>query len=346
MFGLDDIIGGIGDVAGYFAGGSDRESARNDLIRARQNWEDINPTINAQETGPSAFNNAGTDSRAAQMDILAQLRNKYSQGGLDALDRGRLAEINASTAQAGRAAGEAAKQDAARRGMLNSGNALVSQQVAGQGAAQVGSRAGVDAAAQAEAARRGALNQAGYIAGETRGQDYHRAAAQDAIQQFNARQRQGAQEATVGNQFRRAGGLQGSSEATAGAKYGDAARTQGLYGGIGRMAGSAANFFVNPAAGAAGGGDAAGGDYLGGASYFSDGGTVPGPDVNADVIDIKATPGEVVLPRAMVEWFKKLLTTSPQPQTPPPQSSPSVFDAKAAMDAHKRELEQALEGAR
>jgi hypothetical protein len=192
MFGLDSLLGGIGDIAGYFAGSGDRDEAMRDLEKSRKGWEDIDPNIAAQEAGRSYFDNAGAGSSAAQNDILSQLRNKYNAGGLDALDRARLSEINQSTAQAGRGASEAAKDDAARRGMLNSASTLVAQQQAGQNAAQIGSNQGVQAAGMAEGARRAAMNQAGWMAGQMRSQDYEKAAAQDAIQRFNASQRQGA----------------------------------------------------------------------------------------------------------------------------------------------------------
>jgi hypothetical protein len=269
MFGLDSLLGGIGDIAGYFAGGSDRESAQRDLERSRKGWEDIDPNIAAQETGPSAFNNAGVGSSAAQNDILSQLRNKYNSGGLDALDRARLSEINQSTAQAGRGASEAAKDDAARRGMLNSASTLVAQQNAGQHAAQVGAEQGVQAAGQAEGARRASMNQAGWMAGQMRSQDYEKAAAQDAIARFNASQRQGAATSTLHGKLARQGGISDVYGQQYGAKNAAADRTGRLYGGIGRMAGGVANYFVNPgaAAGAGGAESYLKDDMMGGAAY-------------------------------------------------------------------------------
>lgn len=350
MFGLDDILGGIGDVAGYFAGQNDRNSARDAIDSARREWEGIDPTVNAEQTGPSAFENAGIDSRAAQMDVLSELRNKYKSGGLDALDRGRLAEIEARTAQAGRAASEGAKQDAARRGLLKGGVGLVAQMKGGQDAAQNASQAGVQAAAEAERARRASLGQAGYMAGEVRGQDYHKAAAQDAINQFNARQRQGAREATVGNQFRRAGGISGMAGQQYDAREADAARTGRLWGGVGRMAGSVGNFFAPDPTGG-GGEDWMKDSYTGGASYTAHGGVipgeapVPGDSYANDVVPVVASPGEVVVPRSLVEKLKQiLLTPAPKPGLPPPNSSPSVFDARDAIRANRRRLDEAAEG--
>lgn len=357
MFGLDSILGGIGDVAGYFAGQGDRQEGERDLERARKGYEDIDPNIAAQEAGRSNFDNAGTASSAAQNDILSQLRNKYNAGGLDALDRARLSEINQSTAQAGRGASEAAKDDAARRGMLNSASTLVAQQQAGQNAAQVGSNQGIQAAGMAEQARRAGMNQAGWMAGQMRSQDYEKAAAQDAIARFNASQRQGAEQATLHGKLARQGGIADIYGQQYGAKNASADRTQRLYGGIGRMAGGVANYFANPAAGAGLNVDQAwqgvndAGGLPGPGTGMAEGGVVPGEaavpgDSPAnDQVPIVASPGEVVIPRSVVELLKRLLQPGTKPIAPP-SSSPSVFDARTAIQGHNQRLEQALEGAR
>jgi hypothetical protein len=266
VFGLDDILGGVGDVAGYFASQGDRDAAQRDLENSRKGWEGIDPTIHAGQA-TSAFGAAGQDSTAKQNEIYSLLRQKIASGGLDALDRAKLNEINNSTLQAGQVAGAAAKDNAARHGLLNSGTALVAQQQAGQNAAQVGANQGVQAAGEAESARRGAMNQAGWMGGQMRSQDYEKAAAQDAIQKFNAAQRQGAATSTLQGKLARQGGISDVYSQQYGAKNAAADRTQKLWGGVGRMVGSVGNYFI-PGAGEMGGADSfLKNDMTGGAGY-------------------------------------------------------------------------------
>ena len=65
---------------------------------------------------------------------------------------------------------------------------------------------------------------------------------------------------------------------------------------------------------------------------------VPGDSPANDTVPIVASPGEAVLPRGMVALLKALLT-----RKGPSNSSPSVFDAKSATDAHKQALDAALQ---
>jgi hypothetical protein len=246
-FGLDSILGGVGDIAGYFAGSGDRDKAMQDLEKARKAYEGVDPNIKAQEAAASGLPAAGAGSRAAQMDALAALQRRYSQGGLDALTRARLARVQTDNSNAGRTAAAAAIEEANRRGTGAGGNAIVNAQVAGQQAANRNAQQTLDIAGQGEQLTAGATRDAANLSGQTRSQDYESAGAQDAINKFNASQRQGAEQATVGNSLDRAGGIAGGYRAQYGAQMDEAKRKQGLWGGVGRTAGGVANYFVNPA---------------------------------------------------------------------------------------------------
>lgn len=180
MFGLDDIMGGVDD---FLTGGAG-SAAQDAYKQSRQQLQFIDP-----EAGASAYASADPATRAAQLEALGQLHNKYTQGGMDAIDRGRVGDIQQGVAQSARATQAGVQQDAMRRGLYNSGNALVSQQVAGQNAGQIGQQQARDAAALSEQSRLGELGQAGGLAGDIRGQDYQKAGALDAISRFNAAQR-------------------------------------------------------------------------------------------------------------------------------------------------------------
>jgi hypothetical protein len=183
-FGLDSILGGVGDIAGYFAGSGDRDKAMQDLEKARKAYEGVDPNIKAQEAAASGLPAAGAGSRAAQMDALAALQRRYSQGGLDALTRARLARVQTDNSNAGRTAAAAAIEEANRRGTGAGGNAIVNAQVAGQQAANRNAQQTLDIAGQGEQLTAGATRDAANLAGQTRSQDYESAGAQDAINKF------------------------------------------------------------------------------------------------------------------------------------------------------------------
>lgn len=243
-FGLDDIIGNVGDIAGYFGGQDDRDAANRSIQDSINEYKKLNPTITAQETGPSAYTTLDPATRAAQMDTIARLRSQIASGGMDAIDRSRVNDITNATAQAGRVAGAGAMQDAARRGQGNGTAALISGQVAGQQAAQAGQQAGTQVAALSEQQRQQEIAQEGAQAGQARSQDQTGAGGQDALARFNASQRQGAEESSFNNAATRAGGIAGANKQNYDAQEADAQRLQRLGKGIGTTAGGVANFFV------------------------------------------------------------------------------------------------------
>lgn len=233
-----DILGGIGDFVGGLLGSGDRDDAMKYLEQARQGYQGLKPTIFAQQTGPSAYLSADPSTRAAQMDALANLRNQISQGGLDAVTRSNLAQIQAQNAQQANTSQAAVMDAAARRGMANSGNTLVAQQLAGQQAAQRNAMQGLQQGAIEQQNRMAAIQGEGNLAGGIRAQDYDRAAALDSINRFNASQRQGAEQSTFQNSLAQQNGVASGYGAQAAQKNGDAQKTQQMWGGIGRAVGA------------------------------------------------------------------------------------------------------------
>src|SRR5882762_9567236 len=198
MFGIDPI----GWVSDAISGGKSK------AFQGLDKYADIK----AAEAGPSEYFSEDPATRAAQMDALAEFQNQYRQGGMTAIDRARLADITNQTNQTAKTVQSRVMDDAARRGMATSGNTLVAQEVAGQGAANQGANEALQTEAQAQAAREQAIRDAAGVATGTRTQDYQRAAAQDAIDKFNAANRQDAQNQTFKNRLGIATGQAGVDE--------------------------------------------------------------------------------------------------------------------------------------
>lgn len=234
---LEGIFGGIGDIVGGFAGNADREEAMRYLNNARLGYEQLRPDIAAQTVGRSELMGADPSTRAAQLDALTQLRDQYRSGGLDAMTRAQLAEIQGQNTQMAQGAQQAVLQDASRRGQLRSNASLSAAQLAGQQQAQRSATQSVQAQGIGQQNRMNAIHGAAGLAGNIRGQDYERAAAQDAVARFNASQRQGAQQASFGNSLARQQGVAGAAGAQADHKNADAQRTQRMWGGLGRAVG-------------------------------------------------------------------------------------------------------------
>lgn len=244
-----DVLGGVGGFVGDLLGQDDRDRAAGYLDKARQGFEGIDPTVESRAL-TSKFDAVDPTTRAAELEALAEFRNRYKAGGLDAITRANLGDITATTNRASRTAQASVAQDAARRGIGNSATALMQQQLAGQDAANQGARAGEVLAANEQAGRDAALRGAVATAGQVRGEDYTRAAAQDAISRFNEATRVGAQQATVGNKLARAGGVAGAYGAQAGQANHQAQTTQRRYEGLGEAVGGVGDYFLKPPVGA------------------------------------------------------------------------------------------------
>lgn len=239
---FSDIAGGIGDTVGGIIAQGDANDAQDYYRKEREGYEGLGPNIDYQDI---ASDPAG---RAAQMDALSQLQNQYRSGGLDAIDRAKLADINNNSNQLAEQNRQAVAQGAMRQGNWNSGNALVSQQLAGQQAANMANYQGIQAGSQALQNRQRAIGGAAEIGGNV-------ADARDMISRFNATNRLQAQQMSFNNALARQNGISRGYENQAGGAYEQADRTQRKAGSIGRTIGAggdaaAAAFGGPPGAGA------------------------------------------------------------------------------------------------
>ena len=140
----------------------------------------------------SAFDSVSTDPRLrqAQMDALSQLQDVANQGGLTAMDRSRLAQIDSQEATADRGRREAILQNMRARGMGGSGNELLAQLQSAQAATDNANTQGLGVEAMAQQRALEAMAGACQLGGTIRGQDFGEQAtvaeAQDALSKFNA----------------------------------------------------------------------------------------------------------------------------------------------------------------
>lgn len=132
--------------------------------------------------------------RADQVDVLSSLDDQINQGGLDAQARANLFDTEQQIATQARGARGAITADAQARGLGNSDLAFTQQAIADQAAATRGAASGVNIAALAEERKAQALRDKASLAANLRSADYQKsasqAAAEDAINRFNAANRQ------------------------------------------------------------------------------------------------------------------------------------------------------------
>ena len=151
--------------------------------------------IQAINLGQTSYGDITIDPalRAAQMGALGQLQDIGTQG-LTLQDKLNLANIAQQEATTARGSREAIMQGAQARGVGGGGMELMNQMVNQQSAATRGSQRDMEIAAQNEAAKRSALLSAGQLGGQMESQQYgeaaNKAAAQDAINKFNAANQQ------------------------------------------------------------------------------------------------------------------------------------------------------------
>lgn len=151
--------------------------------------------LEAEQLGPSAFENVNVDPRLrqAQMSALEQISGLADQG-LGAEDRAAFNELRRSAGAQAQAQAQSVLQNAQAQGTLSSGGALAAQLAAGQASADRMSQEGDRLAANAAAARRQALMSKADMASQMSNQDFQRqsaaAQARDQISQFNTQNRQ------------------------------------------------------------------------------------------------------------------------------------------------------------
>lgn len=128
------------------------------------------------------------DIYGTQEDVLSRL-GEYATGGMTAIDRARIAEIQNEINQTNRGNQEAILQNMAQRGLAGSGSELAARLNAQQGSAQTGYLAGSQLAGDAAQRAFEALQAQGAYASGLQGQQYgqmaNAAQAQDVINRYN-----------------------------------------------------------------------------------------------------------------------------------------------------------------
>lgn len=161
----------------------------------------LNPdelAVTAEQAGPSAFRSVQEDPRLrqAQMSALSRLQSIVDAGGMDPQSMDALMQSQSLVEQQNRGAQEALRSQAARRGISGSGLEMARAMEGQQAAAARLNAAGTKAAADARTRALQAMQMQSAMAGDVRNDDYRRAAdaaaAADAIEKFNATNRQGA----------------------------------------------------------------------------------------------------------------------------------------------------------
>lgn len=140
----------------------------------------------------NAFNDIQTDPnlKGAQMQALTALQNTGTEGGLTAIDKAQLQDITNSQNQEAKGRLGAIQSNARERGVGGSGLELAAELQNEQESANRASQQGTDVAAQAQARALQALvaagNQGSTMEAAEYGQAANKAAAQNAIDKFNA----------------------------------------------------------------------------------------------------------------------------------------------------------------
>lgn len=220
--GLFDFIPGLGDLLGPKPGGE-----YSDLYKQlAQKYGAMNPNLTAEQ---QQFDQP---TRNAMLDAMGEYGNIAKSGGLDAIGRSQIAEANEATGREANQMAQSIQERAGAGPMRNSGVTLALAQGAGQNAMNQGRLAGMGAAAGAEARQRGALG--GYLnAASTAG------SAADAINEFNARLRQGTNEGNFQRRLQQLGGMGNAYAGGYGAARGDQLQFERGLGGIGSTLDSA-----------------------------------------------------------------------------------------------------------
>ena len=152
------------------------------------------PTLMTQVLG-------SPQAKAAQMTALSQLQDIGAQGGMTTGDKATLAEINAANAAKERGSREALAMNARERGIGGSGIDMVNQLIQQQSQAGQENLQGLEVAKTAQQRALDAIAQSGQLGGQIESQQFGeeaaKAAAQDAINKFNAANKQNVGELNV-----------------------------------------------------------------------------------------------------------------------------------------------------
>jgi hypothetical protein len=239
---IGGIAGGLGEVLGGLFGGGDDEQkkAAAAIARLQQIYGNLTPaTAEALMRAGQAGNAAGVDpaGQQAMADALAHLQGVYQSGGMTEADR--LAQEQATQAANQNEASQrgAIMQEMASRGQAGGGAELAARLASQQQTANAAHMAGSSSAQAAQARALAAMAESGQLGGQMTAAAQRAAAARDAMAQFNASQRLGAQGMAWDQQMQKAQGLAGGAAAEAGYYGGEAQRQREKAAGIGRAAG-------------------------------------------------------------------------------------------------------------
>ena len=140
----------------------------------------------------SSYNDINMPSvgRDAQLAALGELKNIYSQGGLNAEDRARILDIQDQVNATNRGNQLAIGQKMQQQGQYGSGADIAQRLLAAQGSATDANRHGIDVASLASKRALDAITQSANIGSNLTGQDWQQAQAKaeanDIINRFNA----------------------------------------------------------------------------------------------------------------------------------------------------------------
>jgi hypothetical protein len=217
----------VGGVIGNIMGSSDADKQKQAQLAALQAYQGVTlPDLAAMKVDPSmqavqgtmspqmqalvqqnqnAMQGINTDPRLmqAQMGALAQLQQQ-GQGGLTAQERNVLQTIANQVGGASSAANKSILANMQARGLGGSGIEMANQQAAAQGAANQAAQQSSNLAGQSQAnalqAMMGAGNMGAGMQQQQFGQQAAQAQAQNAINQFNAANRQNVNAQNTGAQ--------------------------------------------------------------------------------------------------------------------------------------------------
>lgn len=246
-FGVDDalVLGGLGaDVLG---GGLGAMFGDDDRERQRRLWEQLKvpelERLNPETVGQSDLSGYQEDPRlrAAKYNALAKLRGIEDSGGLTLEDKAAQNEALTASGRAQRAGFSRIRDDAAGRGGLNNGSTLAMQLAHEQESNDQAARTGLSTAGAAQRRMFDAMRERASLAGQMSSQEFgqasQKAAAKDAINQYNAgaRARAAQYNAGLGQQdfYNRMAKTQGAS----GYYGGEADRKAGQWSGMGSAVG-------------------------------------------------------------------------------------------------------------
>ena len=200
----------IGGMIGHHQSRDDYERAKKYAQKAADQYDSITPPMYqdldpvtlaqmqyAGDVDPSLLGqsemagiNLDPAARQAQMEALQYMQNLANEGGMNDMDKARMAEIQQQADRRERGQREAIEMNMRQRGIGGSGLELMSKLSNQQASADRSNMEALQVNAEAQRRALQAMQQAGSMGSQVRGQDYQQAAdrarAMDAIAQFNA----------------------------------------------------------------------------------------------------------------------------------------------------------------